>query len=163
MLSCLSDNGYIFFGDIFYSEFFDMEFWGCYCYVMLLVLFEDSVWQCIKIGVGFILIEILEGWLLIYYGVLVFCNGFVYSFGLVLFDIDQFWKVKFCLGFYLILFQKDYECMGDVFNVCFLCVVFYDLEIGWIVIYYGCVDIVIGFVFGYILEIIEFIKCISII
>lgn len=112
MLSRPSDNGHTPFGDIFYSESPDMEFWGRHRHVMSPAPFEDSAWQCTKIGAGPIPIETSEGWLLIYHGVLASCNGFVYSFGSALLDIDQPWKVKFRSGPYLISPQKDYECMG---------------------------------------------------
>ena len=156
MLSRPSDNGHTPFGDIFYSESPDMEFWGRHRHVMSPAPFEDSAWQCTKIGAGPIPIETSEGWLLIYHGVLASCNGFVYSFGSALLDIDQPWKVKFRSGPYLISPQKDYECMGDVPNVCFPCAALHDSETGRIAIYYGCADTVTGLAFGYIPEIIEF-------
>lgn len=43
--------------------------------------FEESAWQCMKIGAGPVPIETSEGWLLFYHGVLRSCNGYVYSFG----------------------------------------------------------------------------------
>ena len=42
-----------------------------------------------KIGAGPMPIETTEGWLLFYHGVSGTCNGFVYSFGAVILDIDQ--------------------------------------------------------------------------
>ena len=89
MLSRPSDNGHTPFGDIFYSESPDMEFWGRHRHVMSPAPFEDSAWQCTKIGAGPIPIETSEGWLLIYHGVLASCNGFVYSFGSALLDLDE--------------------------------------------------------------------------
>ena len=38
-------------------------------------------------------IETDEGWLLIYHGVLTSCNGFVYSMGAALLDLDEPWRV----------------------------------------------------------------------
>ncbi len=38
------------FGDIFYSESPDMEFWGHHRHVMAPARFEESAWQCMKIG-----------------------------------------------------------------------------------------------------------------
>ena len=67
MLSRPSDNGHTPFGDIFYSESPDMEFWGRHRHVMSPAPFEDSAWQCTKIGAGPIPIETSEGWLLIYH------------------------------------------------------------------------------------------------
>lgn len=155
MFFCLLDMGYIVFGDIFYSESFDMIYWGCYRYVMLV---GYILWQLFKIGVGFILIEISEGWLLIYYGVFFLCNGYVYSFGVVFLDLEKLWIVKVRLKFYFFLLQEYYECVGDVLNVVFLCVIFCDVDIGRFVIYYGGVDIVVNFVFVYVQDIIEFFK-----
>jgi len=163
MLSRPSDNGHTPFGDIFYSESPDMCFWGKHRHVMSPAPFEDSAWQCTKIGAGPIPIETSEGWLLIYHGVLHSCNGFVYSFGSALLDLDQPWKVKFRSGPYLLSPQKDYECMGDVPNVVFPCAALHDPESKRIAVYYGCADTVTGLAFGYIDEIIEFTKKHSII
>lgn len=125
--------------------------------------FEDSAWQCTKIGAGPITIETSEGWLLIYHGVLRSCNGYVYSFGSAILDLEQPWKVKFRSGPYLLSPQKDYECMGDVPNVVFPCAALHDPETKRIAIYYGCADTVTGLAFGYIDEILDFTKKNSII
>ena len=53
MLSRPSDNGHTPFGDIFYSESPDMCFWGKHRHVMSPAAFEDSAWQCTKIGAYF--------------------------------------------------------------------------------------------------------------
>ncbi len=163
MVSRPSDNGHTPFGDIFYSESPDLEYWGRHRHVMSPAAFEDSAWQCTKIGAGPIPIETSEGWLMIYHGVLASCNGFVYSFGSALLDIDEPWKVKYRSGPYLLSPQKDYECMGDVPNVCFPCAALHDPESGKIAIYYGCADTVTSLAFGYIPEIIAFTKRTSII
>lgn len=163
MLSRPSDNGHTPFGDIFYSESPDMEFWGRHRHVMAPAPFEESAWQCTKIGAGPIPIETPEGWLLIYHGVLASCNGFVYSFGSALLDLEEPWKVKFRSGPYLISPQQPYECMGDVPNVTFPCAALHDETTGCIAIYYGCADTVTGLAFGYIPEIIEFTKQTSIV
>lgn len=163
MLSRPSDNGHTPFGDIFYSESPDMEFWGHHRHVMAPAPFEDSAWQCTKIGAGPIPIEIEDGWLLIYHGVLQSCNGFVYSFGSAILDKDEPWKVKFRSGPYLLSPQTPYECMGDVPNVCFPCAALHDKENDRIAVYYGCADTVTGLAFGHISEIVEFTKKHSII
>ena len=95
---------------------------------------------------------------MIYHGVLASCNGFVYSFGSALLDLDEPWKVKYRSGAYLISPQKDYECVGDVPNVCFPCASIHDPKTGRIAVYYGCADTVTSLAFGYIDEIIEFTK-----
>ena len=158
MLNRPSDNGHTPFGDIFYSESPDMCFWGKHRHVMAPAPFEVSAWQCLKIGAGPIPIETSEGWLLIYHGVLQSCNGYVYSFGAALLDLDQPWKIKYRTGPYLLSPQKDYECVGDVPNVTFPCAALHDPESDRIAIYYGCSDTVAGLSFGYISEIIEFTK-----
>ncbi len=90
MLSRPSDNGHTPFGDIFYSESPDLVHWGRHRHVMAP---EQWTWQSTKIGAGPTPIETDEGWLLIYHGVLTSCNGFVYSMGAALLDLDEPWKV----------------------------------------------------------------------
>ncbi|MCC8096346.1 MAG: glycoside hydrolase family 130 protein [Tannerellaceae bacterium] len=158
MLSRPSDNGHTPFGDIFYSESPDLCFWGKHRHVMSPAKFEDSAWQCMKIGAGPIPIETSAGWLLIYHGVLQSCNGYVYSFGSAILDLEQPWKVKYRSGPYLLSPQKEYECVGDVPNVVFPCAALHDPETRRIAVYYGCADTVTGLAFGYIDEILEFTK-----
>lgn len=162
MLSRPSDNGHTPFGDIFYSESPDLEFWGKHRHVMAPAAFEKSAWQCTKIGAGAVPIETSEGWLLIYHGVLHSCNGFVYSFGSALLDLEQPWKVVARSGPYLISPQTSYECVGDVPNVAFPCAALHDPQSDRLAIYYGCADTVTSIAFGYISEIVEFTKNTSI-
>ena len=158
MLSRPSDTGHTAFGDIFYSESPDLEFWGRHRHVMAPAEFKESAWQCMKIGAGPVPIETSEGWLLIYHGVLHSCNGYVYAFGSALLDLEQPWKVLARSGQYLISPREIYELAGDVPNVTFPCASLHDPETGRIAIYYGCADTVTGLAFGYIPEIIEFTK-----
>ena len=158
MLSRPSDNGHTAFGDIFYSESPDMEFWGRHRHVMSPAAFEVSAWQCMKIGAGPVPIETSEGWLLFYHGVLRSCNGYVYAFGSALLDLDEPWKVTARSGPYLISPRAPYECMGDVPNVTFPCAALHDPATGRVAVYYGCADTVTGLAFGYIPEIVEFTK-----
>ncbi len=120
--------------------------------------FEKSAWQCTKVGAGPVPIETSEGWLLIYHGVHQTCNGFNYSFGAALLDLEQPWKVLARTGAYLLAPTETYECMGDVPNVTFPCATLHDPATGRIAVYYGCADTVTGLAFGYIPEIIEFTK-----
>ena len=76
-------------------------------------------WQATKVGAGPVPIETSEGWLLIYHGVLTSCNGYVYSAGAALLDLDEPWKVIKRTAPSIISPQKIYECVGDVPNVCF--------------------------------------------
>ena len=156
MLSRPSDNGHTPFGDIYYSESPDMEFWGRHRHVMSPAAFEVSAWQCMKIGAGPVPIETSEGWLLFYHGVLRSCNGYVYAFGSALLDLDEPWKVTARSGPYLISPRETYECTGDVPNVTFPCAALHDSATGRVAVYYGCADTVTGLAFGYIPEIIDF-------
>ena len=158
MLSRPSDTGHTAFGDIFYSESPDLEFWGRHRHVMAPVPFELSAWQCMKIGAGPVPIETSEGWLLIYHGVLRSCNGYVYAFGSALLDLDEPWKVITRSGQYLISPREIYELTGDVPNVTFPCAALHDPATGRIAVYYGCADSVTGLAFGYIPEIVNFTK-----
>jgi beta-1,4-mannooligosaccharide/beta-1,4-mannosyl-N-acetylglucosamine phosphorylase len=76
MLSRPSDTGHTPFGDIFFSQSSDLEYWGHHRHVMSTCKGDESAWQSTKIGPGPIPIETDEGWLLIYHGVINTCNGF---------------------------------------------------------------------------------------
>ena len=156
MLSRPSDTGHTAFGDIFYSESPDLQFWGRHRHVMAPAPFEVSAWQCMKIGAGPVPIETSEGWLLLYHGVLHSCNGYVYAFGSALLDREEPWKVLARSGAYLISPRESYECAGDVPNVTFPCAALCDSETGRLAVYYGCADSVTGLAFGYVPEIIDF-------
>ena len=154
MLSRPSDNGHTPFGDIFYSESSDMEFWGRHRHVMG----RTGGWQGTKIGAGPIPIETDEGWLMIYHGVLTSCNGFVYSMGAALLDLDEPWKVRYRTRPYLLSPQTDYECVGDVPNVVFPCASLLDEADGTLAVYYGAADTVVAVAYGYLDEIIQYTK-----
>lgn len=158
MVSRPSDTGHTPFGDIFYSQSPDMTFWGMHRHVMSTVKGDDSAWQSTKIGAGPIPIETSEGWLMIYHGVLNSCNGFVYSFGAAILDIEKPWIVKYRTKPYLLSPQELYECVGDVPNVAFPCAALTDAETGRIAIYYGCADTVTGLAFAQVDELVEYIK-----
>jgi beta-1,4-mannooligosaccharide/beta-1,4-mannosyl-N-acetylglucosamine phosphorylase len=155
MLSRPSDRGHTPFGDIFYSESPDMIHWGCHRFVMSAGL---TGWQSLKIGAGPTPIETSEGWLLIYHGVLLSCNGYVYSFSAALLDLEKPWKVKYRARSYLLSPQEYYECVGDVPNVAFPCAALCDAETGRLAIYYGGADTVVALAFAYVDEIIDFLK-----
>ncbi|NLY88049.1 MAG: glycosidase [Firmicutes bacterium] len=154
MLSRPSDMGHTPFGDIFYSESPDMLHWGRH----RLVMRPAGGWQSTKIGAGPVPIETSEGWLLIYHGVLTSCNGFVYSMGAALLDLDEPWKVRYRTAPYLLSPQKDYECVGDVPNVVFPCAALCDAATGRLAIYYGAADTVTALAFAYVDELIDFTK-----
>lgn len=154
MFSRPSDNGHTPFGDIFYSESPDMIHWGCHRHVMT----SDLPWAWTKVGAGPIPIETSEGWLLIFHGVLTSCNGFVYSMGAALLDLDQPWKIIARARPYLLSPQTLYECVGDVPNVVFPCAALVDGASGRMAIYYGGADTVVALAFTKIQELVEFIK-----
>ena len=118
----------------------------------------DMPWESTKIGAGPIPIETSEGWLLIYHGVLTSCSGYVYHFGAALLDLDDPSKVIARGQRYLLAPETPYERYGDVPNVCFPCATLCDSETGRLAIYYGCADTVTGVAFGYVDEIISYIK-----
>ncbi len=154
MLSRPSDRGHTPFGDIFISQSPDLEYWGAHRFVMR----PSGGWQSTKIGAGPIPIETSEGWLLIYHGVLTSCNGFVYSFGAALLDLDQPWKVIARGEPYLLAPQAPYERTGDVPNVAFPCAALVDGDSGRMAIYYGGADTVVCMAFAYVDEVIDFVK-----
>jgi beta-1,4-mannooligosaccharide/beta-1,4-mannosyl-N-acetylglucosamine phosphorylase len=155
MLSRPSDNGHTPFGDMYLSESPDLTHWGRHRLVM-----EPRrwTWESTKLGAGPTPIETPDGWLLIYHGVLTSCNGFVYSMGAALLDLDEPWKVVARSRDYLLSPQVPYEQVGDVPNVVFPCAALLDRPTGRLTIYYGCADTVVGLAHGYLPEIIDFVK-----
>lgn len=158
MLSRPSDNGHTPFGDIFYSQSPDMEYWGHHRHVMGTIKDDVSAWQSTKVGPGPVPIETDEGWLLIYHGVITTCNGFVYRMGCAILDKDQPWKVLYRSKYYIMTPRENYECIGDVPNVVFPCAVLTDADTGRIAIYYGCADTVTGLAFTTVDELVAFTK-----
>ena len=154
MLSRPSDNGHTPFGDIFYSESPDLEYWGHHRFVMG----TKGGWQSTKIGAGPVTIETSEGWLLIYHGVSTSYNGFVYSAGAALLDLEKPWKVIYRTAPHIITPQELYECVGDTPNVVFPCAALVDPSSGKLAIYYGAADTVTGLAFTYVDDLIAFAK-----
>jgi beta-1,4-mannooligosaccharide/beta-1,4-mannosyl-N-acetylglucosamine phosphorylase len=150
MLSRPSDNGHTPFGDIFYSESPDLVHWGRHRHVMAP---QAWTWGSTKVGAGPTPIETGEGWLLLYHGVLTSCNGFVYSMGAALLDLDQPWKVIARGRDYLLSPQVPYEQVGDVPNVVFPCAALVERETDRVAIYYGAADTVTCLAYGQLSEI----------
>jgi beta-1,4-mannooligosaccharide/beta-1,4-mannosyl-N-acetylglucosamine phosphorylase len=149
-----SDRSHTPFGDIFISQSPDLVHWGEHRFVMA----PNGGWQSTKVGAGPIPIETPEGWLMIYHGVLTSCNGFVYSFGAALLDLDQPWKVIYRTAPYLLSPQAYYECVGDVPNVVFPCAALLDAPTGRMAIYYGGADTVTALAFAHLDEVISYVK-----
>lgn len=155
MLSRPSDSGHTPFGDIFLSESPDMEFWGRHRHVMSR---GENWWESVKIGGGAAPIETDEGWLLFYHGVSSTCNGFVYSIGGAILDLDNPSIVKYRCANYLLTPEEWYEEKGFVPNVCFPCATVHDPVTGRIALYYGAADSYVGLAFTTVDEIIDYIK-----
>ena len=158
MMSRPSDTGHTPFGDIFVSQSEDMIYWGRHRYMMGAVKGDESAWQSLKIGPGPIPIETDEGWLLIYHGVIMTCNGYVYRMGAALLDINEPWKVLARGKDYILAPHMPYECMGDVPNVTFPCAALADADTGRIAVYYGCADTVTGLAFTTVDRVLNYIK-----
>lgn len=155
IMSRPSDSGHTPFGDIFLSESPDMVYWGKHRHVMGK---GTEWWDAVKIGGGAAPIETSEGWLLFFHGVTGTCNGFVYSIGGVILDIDNPSIVKYRCENFLLTPQEWYEERGFVGNVCFPCATLQDFDTGRIAIYYGAADTYVALAFTQIDEIVDYIK-----
>jgi beta-1,4-mannooligosaccharide/beta-1,4-mannosyl-N-acetylglucosamine phosphorylase len=156
MLSRPSDSGHTPFGDIVISYSPDLIYWGKHRHVM--PRGNKSWWENTKIGAGPVPIETSEGWLLFYHGVTTTCNGFVYSMGGAILDLDDPSKVLYRTRDYLLTPEKDYETVGFVPNVAFPCATLVDGDSGRIAIYYGAADTYTAIAFARVDEVIAKIK-----
>ncbi|TAH69568.1 MAG: glycosylase [Anaerolineaceae bacterium] len=154
MLSRPSDSGHTPFGDIFISESPDMTYWGKHRHVMSR---GSNWWEGLKIGGGAAPIETSEGWLMFYHGVCLTCNGYVYSVGGAILDIDNPSIVKYRCKNILLTPEEWYEERGFVPNVCFPCATIHDPETGRIAIYYGAADSYVGLAFTQFEDIMRYI------
>jgi beta-1,4-mannooligosaccharide/beta-1,4-mannosyl-N-acetylglucosamine phosphorylase len=153
MLSRPSDGGHTAFGDVFYSESPDLVHWGRHRHVLGPI---PWTWQSTKVGGGPTPIETEEGWLVMYHGVLTSCNGFVYSMGAALLDLEEPWRVLARGADYLLSPQEAYEQVGDVPNVVFPCAALVDREADRVSVYYGGADTVVCLAHGHLSDILEF-------
>ncbi|MBR1594340.1 MAG: glycoside hydrolase family 130 protein [Alloprevotella sp.] len=156
MLSRPSDNGHTPFGDIFLSFSPDMTFWGLHRHVMSPTPFEESAWQCTKVGAGSVPIETPEGWLVFYHGTITTCNGYRYSMGAALLDLDDPSRVLYRSMEYLLAPAAPYELTGDVQNVVFPCAALTDGD--KVSVYYGAADTCVCMAHGRISEILDWLK-----
>jgi beta-1,4-mannooligosaccharide/beta-1,4-mannosyl-N-acetylglucosamine phosphorylase len=138
LLSRPSDSGHTPFGDIILSKSPDLVYWGKHRLVMQRD--PNNWWESTKIGAGPIPIETREGWLLFYHGVITNCNGYVYSMGAALLDLDDPSKVIYRTHDYLLSPETSYETVGFVPNVTFPCAALCDAPSGRICLYYGAAD-----------------------
>ena len=156
LLSRPSDSAHTPFGDIILSHSKDLTYWGKHRMVMRRG--GSGWWQGVKIGAGPIPIETKEGWLMFYHGVSTTCNGFVYSIGAAILDINNPEKVLYRLRDYLLTPELPYETTGFVPNVLFPVSVLTDAPTGRIALYYGAADTFTAVCFGQVDEIIATIK-----
>ncbi len=159
MLSRPSDDGHTPFGDIFVSQSPDMKYWGEHRLVMRKG--GDEVgqwWQRTKVGAGPIPIETEEGWLMIYHGVMDTCNGFVYSMGAALLDLDEPWKVLYRTDQHVMTPEARYEVSGHVPNVVFPCAALCDVAQDRLAVYYGAADTSSCLAYAHLSELLEFTK-----
>lgn len=154
MLSRPCDNGHTAFGDIFVSESPDMIYWGRHRHVMSR---SDNWWEKLKIGGGAAPIETNKGWLMFYHGVVNTCNGYVYSIGAAILDINEPSKVLHRCSRYVLTPEEWYEERGFVPNVCFPCATLHDSATGRIALYYGCADSYVGVAYTTVEEIYDYI------
>ncbi len=156
ILSRASDNGHTPFGDIFLSESPDLNYWGKHRHVM--ARGGRGWWQGLKIGGGPAPIETDEGWLLIYHGVANTCNGYVYSMGIALLDLNEPSKVLYRASSYILTPETSYEETGFVPNVVFPCATIVDPKTGRIAIYYGAADSYVALAFTTVDTLIQYAK-----
>ncbi|WP_291634379.1 glycoside hydrolase family 130 protein [Clostridium sp.] len=156
LLSRPSDSGHTPFGDVFISESPDLVHWGKHRKVMSKG--GAGWWQATKIGAGAVPIETTEGWLLFYHGVSGTCNGFVYSVGAAILDINNPSRVLYRTRDYILTPEKDYETTGFVPNVTFPCATLQDSETGRIAIYYGAADTYLAVAYAKVDELVDYIK-----
>lgn len=144
MLTRPSDSGHTPFGDIYISESPDLVYWGRHRAVMKRG--ANGWWQDLKIGGGTV-IETSEAWLLLYHGVCQTCNGYVYSMGAALLDLEEPSKVLYRCAEAILTPEMPYETTGFVDNVVFPCAAVTDAATGRIAVYYGCADTYTGICF----------------
>lgn len=159
MLSRPSDDGHTPFGDIYVSQSPDMCFWGKHRLVMRRGGDETGQWwQRTKVGAGPIPIETNEGWLTLYHGVMDTCNGFVYSMGAAILDLDEPWKVRYRTNQHILTPEATYEVSGHVPNVVFPCAALHDSEKDRLAVYYGAADTASCVAYAHLSEVIAFTK-----
>jgi beta-1,4-mannooligosaccharide/beta-1,4-mannosyl-N-acetylglucosamine phosphorylase len=155
MLSRPSDSGHTRFGDIFLSESPDLVYWGRHRHVMGK---GTNWWEDLKIGGGPAPIETSDGWLLLYHGVQNSCNGFVYSMGGAILDIDNPSILKYRCETFVFTPEEWYEVYGNTSNVTFPCATLCDPRTGRIAIYYGAADTYVALAFTEVNLLVDYIK-----
>ncbi|MDF3128420.1 glycoside hydrolase family 130 protein [Kiritimatiellaeota bacterium B1221] len=155
MLSRPSDNAHTLFGDIHLSESPDLIYWGRHKQVMKA---KTNPWENVKIGPGPIPIETPDGWLMIYHAVRGLCNGFSYSMGAALLDLEDPSKVIVRGKNFLMTPETIYETTGVTPNVIFPCSCLMDESDGRLAIYYGAADTCLALCFSTVERILDYIQ-----
>lgn len=155
MLSRPSDLGHTPFGDLFVSSSPDLRYWGEH---KLVLQHGWAWWTSLKIGGGPAPIELDDGWLVFIHGVTQTCNGYVYSVGAIIVDKNDVSKVLYKCDDYLLTPSESYETTGFVPNVIFPTSILIDGDTGRIALYYGAADTYTCLAFGYIDEIVDYVK-----
>ena len=93
-----------------------------------------------------------------YHGVATTCNGFVYSMGGAILDINEPSKVLYRCANHLLTPEENYEVTGFVPNVIFPCATLQDADTGRIAIYYGAADTHVGLAFTTVDSVVNYIK-----
>lgn len=156
LLSRPSDSGHTPFGDILLSRSPDLVHWGRHRIVMQPG--GSGWWQNVKLGAGPTPIETPEGWLLFYHAVTKTCNGFVYSMGAALLDLEDPARVLYRTRDYLLTPEEDYETVGFVPNVVFPCAALHEESSGRIALYYGAADTTTALAFCQRDELMDYLK-----
>ncbi len=156
MLSRPSDSGHTPFGEIYLSRSKDLTYWGRHRHVMSSG--GSGWWQGLKIGGGPAPIETDEGWLTFYHGVSRTCNGYVYSMGVAMLDLDEPSKVLYRSKDFVLTPDAPYEETGFVPNVVFPCATLHDSKTGRIAVYYGAADSCVALAFTTVDEIVQYMK-----
>lgn len=144
-------------GDIWISESKDLVYWGNHKLVSKHRDAGHNFWEAVKIGAGPAPIKTDEGWLLIYHGVQKTCNGWTYSMGAMLLDLNDPSKVLFKAKEFLMSPEEDYERIGFTPNVMFPTTALCDSK-GHITIYYGVADTNMAIAFTTVEKLLWFVK-----
>ena len=154
MLSRPCDKGHNANGDMYISQSPDLEYWGKHRFLFG----ATRGWQGGKVGAGPVPIETTEGWLVFYHGTNISCNGYIYSYGAALLDLNDPTKVLYRTKRFLMCPETLYERVGEVPNVVFPCAAICDADTGRIALYYGAADTVTCLAYTTIDDVVKFVK-----
>jgi beta-1,4-mannooligosaccharide/beta-1,4-mannosyl-N-acetylglucosamine phosphorylase len=93
-----------------------------------------------------------------YHGVLNSCNGFVYSTGVALLDLEKPWKVLYRSNEHILTPEAPYETTGSVPNVVFPTGALCDSATGRVALYCGAADTYTTLAFCNLRELIPWLK-----